>query len=45
MDVKIGSPIFYTWGLKPIHQSYSIHTCFPIIASNVVGNLEVIGCI
>ena len=32
MDRKIGSSTFYTWGLKSIHN---IHTCFPIIASNV----------
>ena len=23
---------FFTWGLKSIHKSYNIHTCFPIIA-------------
>ena len=35
MDTKIDSRTFYTWGLKSIHWSYIIHTCFPIIASNV----------
>ena len=34
MDTKIGSPTFYTWGLKSIYYSYSFHTYFPIIASN-----------
>ena len=36
MATKIGSSTFYTWGLKSIHWSYIIHTCFPIIASNMV---------
>ena len=34
MDTIIGSSTFYIWGLKFIHQSYNIHTCFPIIAGN-----------
>ena len=39
MDAKIGSPTFYTWGLKSIHESYNIHTFFPIIASSVKAQL------
>ena len=38
MDIKIGSPTFYTLSLKSIHN---INTCFPIIASNAV-DLEVL---
>ena len=34
MDTNICSPTFYTWGLKSIHWSYTIHTCFRIVASN-----------
>ena len=39
MDAKIGSPTFYTWGLKSINWSYNIHTCFPIIASNAISKI------
>ena len=31
---------FYTWRLKSIHYSYNIHTCFPIIVSNVLWLLQ-----
>ena len=31
MDTKIGSPTFYTWGLKSVHN---INTRFAIIPSN-----------
>ena len=34
VGTKIGSPTFYTWGLKSIYQSHNIHSCFPIIDSN-----------
>ena len=39
MDTKLGIPTFYTWGLKSIYLSYNIHTCFPIIANSVAGEL------
>ena len=36
MDKKIGCPTFLHLRFKPIHLSYNIHTCFAIIASNVL---------
>ena len=32
---KIGSPTFYSWGLKSTHQAYNIQTFFRMIVSNV----------
>ena len=32
-------PTFCTSGLKSVYERYNIHTCFPIIASNVVVKL------
>ena len=36
MDTKIGSPRFYTGGLKSIHWSYNIDTYFVIITGNAI---------
>ena len=35
---KNGDPTLYSWGLKSIHQSYNMDTCFLIIASNEANN-------
>ena len=35
MNIKIGSPTVYSIGLKSARLCCNIHTCFPIIASNV----------